>query len=39
MDYLAIDIGGRESQICLRAANGEIKLEKRISTAQLPLLV
>jgi transposase len=38
MDHLAIDIGGRESQICSRAASGEIKLEKRVSTAQLPRL-
>jgi transposase len=38
MDHLAIDIGGRESQICSRAMTGEIKIEKRISTASLPLL-
>lgn len=38
MDHLAIDIGGRESQICSRTASGEIKLEKRVLTAQLPAL-
>jgi transposase len=32
MDHVAIDIGGRESQICVRAANGQIIEETRCST-------
>src|SRR6185503_4873988 len=39
MDHLAIDIGGRESQICLRSPNGEIKEEKRVATKDLPTLL
>lgn len=38
MEHLAIDVGGRESQICSRTANGEITLEKKVRTADLPLL-
>lgn len=38
MEHLAIDIGGRESQICSRTASGEIKFEKKVLTAQLPVL-
>ena len=38
MEHLAIDIGGRESQICSRTAAGEITLEKKLRTADLPLL-
>lgn len=39
MDHLAIDIGGRESQICLRSPSGEIKEENRIATKDLPALL
>jgi len=38
MEHLAIDIGGRESQICVRTATGEITSEKRLRTADLPKL-
>jgi transposase len=38
MDHLAIDIGGRESQICSRNATGEITFEKRVRTTDLPRL-
>src|SRR6185436_3165269 len=35
MDHIAIDLGGRESQICVRTAAGEIIDERRCSTASL----
>ena len=35
MEHLAIDLGGRESQICLRAADGAILREARVSTKHL----
>lgn len=35
MRHVAIDLGGRESQICVRSASGEIELEKRWPTARL----
>jgi transposase len=35
MDHLAIDLGGRESQICVRGADGTILEEKRVATATL----
>lgn len=35
MEHLAIDLGGRESQICVRDAGGTILEEKRCSTASL----
>jgi len=38
MDHLAIDIGGRESQICIRSAKGEIAVERRLRTTDLPKL-
>jgi transposase len=39
MDHLAIDIGGRESQICLRSPDGEIKQERKLRTLDLPKLL
>lgn len=39
MDHLAIDIGGRESQICLRSPDGEIKQEQKLRTHDLPKLL
>jgi len=36
MDHVAIDIGGRESQICVRSADGEIRQEVRFRTSDLP---
>jgi transposase len=35
MDHIAIDLGGRESQICIRASSGEIVEELRWPTAKL----
>lgn len=32
MDHLALDLGGRESQLCLRAPDGTILEERRLST-------
>lgn len=35
MDHIAIDLGGRESQICVRSADGSIVEETRQATAHL----
>jgi transposase len=35
MDHVAIDLGGRESQICVRSADGTILEEKRVATTGL----
>ncbi len=35
MNHVAIDLGGRESQICIRAADGTILEEKRYATRLL----
>jgi transposase len=35
MQHVAIDLGGRESQICIRSGTGEILKEQRIRTAKL----
>lgn len=35
MDHVAIDLGGRESQICVRAADGRIVEETRVATTGL----
>lgn len=35
MDHVAIDLGGRESQICVRASDGEVLDERRVSTSSL----
>ena len=35
MDHVAIDLGGRESQICVRAADGRILEETRVATSGL----
>jgi transposase len=35
MDHIAIDLGGRESQICVRSPDGSIVEETRFATAQL----
>lgn len=39
MKHVAIDLGGRESQICIREANGTILDEKRHSTRKLEELM
>lgn len=35
MEHVAIDLGGRESQICVRAADGRIVQETRVRTREL----
>lgn len=35
MDHCAIDLGGRESQVCIRRSNGEIAYEARWATPQV----
>jgi len=36
MDHIAIDLGGRESQICIRTSDGAIGYEGRLATEALP---
>lgn len=36
MEHVAIDLGGRESQICVRSSDGAIVEEKRVRTRDLP---
>jgi predicted NBD/HSP70 family sugar kinase len=36
MEHLAIDLGGKESQICVRSSDGQIVEERRCRTAALP---
>lgn len=38
MKHVAIDLGGRESQICVRHADGSILDEKKVPTRKLPEL-
>ena len=35
MQHVAIDLGGRESQVCIRAADGQILLEQKVATRTL----
>jgi transposase len=35
MEHVAIDLGGRESQVCIRSKEGEVVLERRVATSQL----
>jgi transposase len=35
MEHLALDLGGRESQVCIRSADGQVLLESRVPTAHL----
>jgi transposase len=35
MQHVAIDLGGRESQVCIRAAEGKILLERKLPTRSL----
>jgi transposase len=35
MEHIAIDLGSRESQVCVRAAGGEILEERRVGTRSL----
>jgi transposase len=36
MDHVAIDLGGRESQICARSSDGKVIEERRCATSALP---
>lgn len=36
MEHIAIDLGGRESQVCVRRADGRIEEERRLPTLALP---
>src|ERR1700734_1007 len=36
MDHVAIDLGGKESQVCVRAPDGTIVEERRLLTRTLP---
>src|ERR687887_77107 len=36
MEHIAIDLGGRESQVCVRAPDGSILEERRVATTALP---
>src|SRR5512146_1860041 len=35
MDHIAIDLGGRESQVCVRSSDGQITEERRVRTVGL----
>jgi transposase len=35
VEHIAIDLGGRESQVCIRSAQGEIVEEARVKTTEL----
>jgi transposase len=35
MDHIAIDLGGRESQVCVRSSDGQITEERRVRTLEL----
>jgi transposase len=39
MEHVAIDLGGRESQVCIRSKEGEILLERRVATSSLRFLL
>ena len=39
MKHVAIDLGGKESQICIRSADGRIIEEQRAPTKRLPMLM
>jgi hypothetical protein len=36
MQHLAIDLGSRESQVCIRNEVGDIVVERRVPTPNLP---
>jgi transposase len=39
MEHVAFDLGGRESQVCIRSSEGQILLERRVATSQLGRLL
>ena len=39
MEHVAIDVGAKESQVCVRRADGTIRLERRVATHSLPKML
>jgi transposase len=39
MEHVAIDLGGRESQVCIRAHDGTVLLERKVATSSLSSLL
>jgi len=39
MQHVAIDLGGRESQLCVRSHDGQILLEQRVATRSLEIFL
>jgi transposase len=39
MDHIAIDLGGRQSQLCVRSSDGALLVEERVATAELPQIL
>jgi transposase len=39
VEHVAIDLGGRESQVCIRSDKGEVVLERRVATSSLARLL
>jgi transposase len=39
MQHVAIDLGGRESQVCVRSSDGQILLEQRVATRSLEIFL
>src|SRR5216684_3659091 len=39
MEHVAFDLGGRESQVCIRSSDGQVLLESRVPTAHLGKLL
>jgi len=39
MNHIAIDLGGRKSQVCVRGAEGELKLQRKHDTRDLGLFL
>jgi transposase len=39
VEHVAIDLGGRESQVCIRSDKGEVLLERRVTTSSISKLL
>lgn len=39
MEHVAIDLGGRQSQVCVRSAEGKILVERRLATTELAMFL
>jgi transposase len=39
MEHVAFDLGGRESQVCIRSSEGQVLVESRVPTSQLAKLL